>query len=440
MPKGLRKFKFIFGAIGLTRWGGLSLFTQFCKSIGLRRFLQSYVHWPKYHSKEYHPADVFLAHIFAIVAGIGRIEDTKSLISNGLIPPILGFTDFPHRDTLRTFLWRFNQQSLQSLRQAHDKLRAKLFQRLGILYSTIIDADMTVLTVFGHQQSAEMGYNPRYHGKRSYAPLISSEGRTGFSLSMELRPGNVHPAKSAWSFLEPIIEKLPSTITLSRVRTRLDSSFYGKEIVVPLDERDIGYAIVARMHKSLKERIVSSHYHEFAKGWEATAFTFPVASFKKEHRFIAIRRPKELEPEEVQRSLFTFKKYVYRRALVTNLNLTPEGVWRFYLERGFQELLLREFKNSFFMAKIPTRSFWANATYMEIILWAYDLVLSFQYLCLPKEVQHWNISTLRRELWWLPAEWVKHGGRNILWLPRQYPEQDLFFKIQRTVSKVKPLI
>ncbi|MGQ9571500.1 MAG: hypothetical protein ACUVUQ_11830, partial [Thermodesulfovibrionales bacterium] len=115
MPKGLRKFKFIFGATGLTRWGGLSLFTQFCKSIGLRRFLQLYVRWPKYHSKEYHPTDVFLAHIFAIVAGIGRIEDTKSLISNGLIPAILGFTDFPHRDTLRTFLWRFNLQSLQSL-------------------------------------------------------------------------------------------------------------------------------------------------------------------------------------------------------------------------------------------------------------------------------------------------------------------------------------
>jgi hypothetical protein len=32
------------------------------------------------------------------------------------------------------------------------------------------------------------------------------------------------------------------------------------------------------------------------------------------------------------------------------------------------ELLLREFKGSFAMAKIPTRSFWANATYMEMLL------------------------------------------------------------------------
>lgn len=72
------------------------------------------------------------------------------------------------------------------------------------------------------------------------------------------------------------------------------------------------------------------------------------------------------------------------------------------------------------MAQIPTRSFWANAAYMEIIPWAYDLVLAFQNLCLPKEAQRWNISTLRRELWWLPAEWVRHGNRNILGLPAKY--------------------
>jgi hypothetical protein len=42
MPKGLRKFKFIFGATGLTCWGGLSLFAQFCKSLWLKRYLQRY--------------------------------------------------------------------------------------------------------------------------------------------------------------------------------------------------------------------------------------------------------------------------------------------------------------------------------------------------------------------------------------------------------------
>ena len=110
-----------------------------------------------------------------------------------------------------------------------------------------------------------------------------------------------------------------------------------------------------------------------------------------------------LETDEIQQRLFTFRRYTYHRVLVTNLELTAPAVWRFYCDRACQELLLREFKDSYAMAKIPTRSFSANAAYMEILLWAYDLVLAFQALCLPKQVQHWNISTLRRELWWLPA-------------------------------------
>ena len=442
MPKGPRKFHFSFEHPSLTRWGGLILFQSFCKSIGIRHFLQLYVRWPDYYPKEYHPVDLFMAHIFAIVAGIGRIENTKSLIHNGLIPPILGLPEFPHRDTLRTFLWRFTQKNLRSLETAHDKFRKELFKRLGLTYSATIDADTTSLMTYGHQEGVAAGYIPKlHHIGPSYAPIISSEGRMGLSLGMELRSGNVHGSTGAWGFLKQILEKLPSTIASSRTRLRLDGAFYDKDIIQHLHDEQVGYVIAAKMTKPLKKRMVSARYHEFAQGWETAEFYYPISHWKKEHRFVAVRRPSHMEPEQVQKNLFTFKRYTYHRALVTgNLPLSPESVYRFYCDRGFQELLLREFKDSLHMAQIPTRSFWANATYMEMILWAYDLVLAFQMMCLPEEIRHWNISTLRRELWWLPAEWVKRGNRNYLRLPKRYPEQEMFFRIQRASSNVKPLI
>ncbi len=206
------------------------------------------------------------------------------------------------------------------------------------------------------------------------------------------------------------------------------------------DQERLTYVIVASMQRPLKNKMVTARYHEFAKGWEAAELTYTPFQWQRAHRFVAVRRPAALEPEEIQRRLFTFKDYTYHRALVTNLNLTPEAVWRFYCDRAFQELLLREFKDAYFMARIPTRSFWANAAYMEMILWAYDLVVAFQFLCLPKEVQHWNISTLRRELWWLPAEWVKRSNRNYLRLPARYPRQELFRRIQMGASRVESLI
>lgn len=440
MPYGLRKFHFSFDADTLTHWGGLTLFQQFCKSLNLRYFLQHAVTWPAYSGRQYHPVDLFLAHLYAIVAGIGRIENTKSLTHNGLLPPLLGLPNFPHRDTLRTFLWRFNPENLQSLQAAHNQFRADLFQRLGLLYSAIVDADTTVLTVFGHAEAAEIGYNPKYRGKRSYAPIVSSEGRTGVSLGMELRSGNVHSLTGAWDFLKQILDKLPSTLACSRTRVRLDGAFYDKGIIHSLDQERLGYAIVAKMTQPLIQRMVAARYHEFAQGWEAAEFTYTPFQWRDEHRFVAVRRLMALEPEEIQQHLFTFKRYTYHRVLVTYLDLTPPAVWRFYCDRGFQELLLREFKDSYHMAKIPTRSFWANATYMEIVLWAYDLVRAFQFLCLPPDKQHWNIATLRRDLWWLPAEWVNRHNRNYLRLPQRYPEQELFFKIQSAASKVKPLI
>ena len=221
---------------------------------------------------------------------------------------------------------------------------------------------------------------------------------------------------------------------------RLDGAFYDRKIILPLENQGFRYAVVARMYRPLKERMVTARYQEFAQGWEAAEFHYTPWQWKQEHRFVAVRRPASMELQEIQLRLFTFKRYTYHRAIATNLELTPPAVWRFYCDRGFQELLIRELKDSYAMSKIPTRGFWANAAYLEAILWAYDLVRAFQMLCLPTEVQHWNISTLRRELWWLPAEWVRRGHRNLLVLPSKYPRQDLFAQVQRAASRVQPLI
>jgi hypothetical protein len=441
MPKGPRKFNFAFERSGLTRFGGLSLFQSFCRSLQIRRFLQVFVRWPGYDYRGYHPADLFLAHVFSIVAGLGRIESTQCLLHNGLIPPLLGLNDFPHRHTLRSFLRRFDPESLRSLEAAHDKLRAALFLRLGVRYSAVVDADTTTLMTYGSQEGVARGYIPkRRHWQGSYAPLLSSEGRSGLSLGAKLRAGNVLSSVGAGEFLDPILRKLPSSIAASRTRLRLDAGFHDRKIILPLENQGFGYVTVARMYPNLKREMLAARYSEFAHGWEAAEFLYTPLHWKTEHRFVAVRRPVAVEPEEVQLHLFTFRKYTYHRLVVTNLDLTPPAVWRFYCDRGFQELLLRELKGSYAMSKIPTRSFGANAAYLEAILWAYDLVLTFQRLCLPPEVQHWNISTLRRELWWLPAEWVRRGHRNVLALPTRYPRQDLFAKIQRAMTRVRPLI
>jgi hypothetical protein len=201
---------------------------------------------------------------------------------------------------------------------------------------------------------------------------------------MELRAGNVHSATGAGEFLNLVLDKLPSSIAAARTRLRLDGAFYDREIIDPLENQGFGHVVVARLTPPLKKRMLTARFQEFARGWEAAEFTYTPWHWKREHRFVAVRRPVAMESEEIQLRLFTFKSYTYRRVMVTNLDLTPAAVWRFSCDRGFQELLIREFKYSYAMGKIPTRSVWANVAYLEGILWAYDLVLAFQALCLQK--------------------------------------------------------
>lgn len=437
MPRGLRNIHLSFDAGGITRYGGLVIFQQFCKSLGLRRFLQKQVDWLPHTERKFHPADLFLAHLFAIVAGIGRIENTKVLKLNGLFPHLLGMADFPPRDTLRHFLRRFTVESLRGLHVAHNQLRQELFRRMGLSWNAVVDMDATQLTVYGRQEGATVGYNKAHRGKASYSPLLSNEGRSGLSLGLELRSGHEHSSTGALPFLQSALDLLPSTVAATRTRVRADSGFYDKDMVQKLEGQGFGYAISTRITAPLQSRLGGLRFHPFRAGWAAADFLYQPSFWDKKHRFIAIRH--ELQEDGQPSTLFQIKNYDFR-VLVTNLNLTPEAVWRFYIDRANQELLIRELKNAYAMAKIPTRSFFANAVYLEIALWAYDLVVAFKTLCLPESFQTWTLATLRREFWSLPAQWVRTDHKNTLRLPPGFDHQEAFEKAQSRFRKIKPLI
>jgi hypothetical protein len=353
------------------------------------------------------------------------------------LPSLLGLPNFPYNDALRRFLWKFSPETFKDLKAAHDKLRCYIFERLGPIYSSIVDIDTTVLPVYGHQQGSRVGYNPGHRGKPSYCPIIASEERLGLALDLELRSGNVHPSTDSISFLKHTLDKLPKTVSNTRTRIRADASFYGKEFINYLDDNGLGYVIVARVTKPVKNILSGVSYKPFQDNWDVGEFHYRPCFWKEKHRFIGIRHL--VEENDYPTTLFTVKGFTYR-ALVTNLELNAQAVWRFYCERALQELLIKELKNSYTLAKIPTRSFLANQVYLEIVLWAHDLVMIFKHLCLPRECRNWTLSTLRKNLWSLPAELVHPGHRNRLRLPGRFPNQDVFQYVQKAAMKVKPLM
>ena len=75
----------------------------------------------------------------------------------------------------------------EQLHRFNDWLLAQFIRRPEHRSRLILDLDSTVVTVFGRQEGAEVGYNPRYRGKRSYDPLLCVEANSAFLWDTELR-------------------------------------------------------------------------------------------------------------------------------------------------------------------------------------------------------------------------------------------------------------
>ena len=155
-------------------------------------------------------------------------------------------------------------------------------------------------------------------------------------------------------------------------------------------------------------------------------------------RFVVARR--FIPEQEPQTILFTLGRYVHR-AWVTNMDLTPPGIWHFYDGRAGMEPRICELREDFGLRKIPTASFAANALYLEIIRLAYNLVTAFQRNCLQESWQNRTLKKLRYKLFLLPGELTRPQNRLILQLRKPPKLQDLVHDILgklRRLSLLQP--
>jgi hypothetical protein len=229
MPRALRTLRFSFEDTHLTHFGGLVLLQRFCQTLQLRWRLQNYVKLPG-RDPEYASADLILALLYAIVAGLRRINKTELLQYNGTFLDLLGLDQFPNQTTLRRFLQRLTPQAIRQLVILHDGLRSQFFGRPQAPSSLIFDLDSVVLTLYGRQQGAHIGYNPKKKGRPSYHPLLCFEaGRQEFWHG-SLRPGDTSANTGVVFFFQRCLDKLPAQLRRGRIRVRADSGFFSGKI------------------------------------------------------------------------------------------------------------------------------------------------------------------------------------------------------------------
>ena len=319
---------------GLTHFGGIYFFHEFLRMLQLRNFLAQHLSYPR-RNRGYSLSQMILALVYPIILGMDRLETASFLRSNGTFQYLTGLQSFPDPQTLRRFLRGAPARLWEQLHGVNDRLLQNFIHLPDHRSRLVFDLDSTVVTTFGHQAGAEVGYNPRYRGKRSYNPLLCIEANSSYLWDTELRSGNAGTWEGSPELLETCFINVPPDIR--EIRARADAGFGFNPVLEALESHRSQYAVVARLTRPLRGLLPGLRYESANRDWEMAELEHRPHGWRKARRFVVARRSL---PQEAQPTLFALGHYLYR-AWVTDLPLTPAGVWHFYDGRAAMERRIR---------------------------------------------------------------------------------------------------
>ena len=247
-------------------------------------------------------------------------------------------------------------------------------------------------------------------------------------------PGNAGTWDGSVELMATCFLNVPRDIRALRVRA--DAGFGFHPVLEILETRGAQYAVVARLTQAFKRLLPGLHYESVNQEWEMAEFEYRPHGWPQARRFVVARR--FIPDEEPPSTLFILGRYVYR-AWVTNMDLTPFGIWHYYDGRAAIEPRICELREDYAFRKIPTASFAANALYLEIVRLAYNLVTAFQRTCLEASWQSLTLQKLRYKLFLMPGELTRPQNRPTLRLANFPMLQGWTENILDRVHELKPL-
>ena len=121
-------------------------------------------------------------------------------------------------------------------------------------------------------------------------------------------------------------------------------------------------------------------------------------------------------------------------------HVTPvERVVAFYNHRGTAEQNIKEGKSAIKWTRLSCRKFRNNEIRLQLHALAYNLGTFMRTLALPKEVEHWSLTTLREKLVKIGAKVVRHGRYVTFQLAEVAVPRMLFAEILWLIAQLRPL-
>lgn len=151
------------------------------------------------------PRDVVGTAVLAILAGQWRYAHITALRGDTVNAALLGLSKVVSEDSVRRGFEKIPAAAGAAwlCRHLEDTVRPILTE------PWILDGDTTIKPLYGHQEGAEVGYNPHKPGRPSHAYHTFLVAGLRLVLEVAIEPGTRHQAKHSGPHLWDLLGRLP---------------------------------------------------------------------------------------------------------------------------------------------------------------------------------------------------------------------------------------
>jgi Transposase DDE domain group 1 len=401
----------------LTKFGGIQLVRKFLRQLNIKEELESAIPIEKRENK-FSVGEMMVSLLYAVILDMKRQSDTLMLRLDKVFQKIAGLDGYPVQSTISRFLKRFRVETAKGIARVNNSLLMKARKDFEGWSKITLDLDSHVRTVYGNQQRASVGYNPKKPGRPSFHPLFCFIGETRDFLHGIFRTGKAHSCRGVKRFVDECLKKIPEGIR--EIFLRADSGFYDGDFLNYLEMRKILYAVVVKLYPWIQIELVGLKYRDIGGGISVGEMLYTGIGWKEPRRMVVIREQKRNQRAKKQPSLFELMGYSYQ-VIVTNIEwMSPEGIWRFYNGRANVENMIKEGILSYSLDVNISHFYGANVAHFHLVMLAYNLMNLFKELVLGQKDKKRMGKWIRQRFFLIAGRLVRGGRKFILKLQKDW--------------------
>ena len=234
--------------------------------------------------------DVLGTLMLGILAGSRRYAHIAGVRGDAVAAQALGLRGLVSEDSVRRALKAMLPEASETwMRTAlMDSVRSALDR------PWLLDIDATIKPLYGHQQGAEIGYNPHKPGRPSHVLHTFWVGNLRLVLDAVLTTGKQHSSGHAKAHLGRLLDELGDK---RPALVRGDCGYGNEDIIDVCEQREQPYLLRLRKTANVKrliERLFKSEdwsrASEASQGWQSIEDSIKLSGWSKARRVVVLRR------------------------------------------------------------------------------------------------------------------------------------------------------